>query len=111
MFNTEHNHEVFIKSTKFATAYKGFFQEIMEQIEFYVIYGHCDATMIKNLLQSKYSDRIFLTQDLRNAIQKIKQENGLNLGDATSLLMKLLDLQVNDPVWVVKLLIDDISNR
>ena len=33
------------------------------------------------------------------------------MGDAASLLMKLLELQSNDPGWFVKPLIDDTSNR
>ena len=110
-FNNEHNHEISIETVKFATAYKNFPDEIMEQIEFYVIHGRCDAGTIRNLLQPKYSDCVFLTQDLGNAIQKIKREKGLNLGDAASLLMKLLELQANNPAWFVKPLIDDTSNR
>ena len=54
---------------------------------------------------------MFLTQDVGNAIQKIKREKELNLGDATALLNKLLDLQTNDPAWFVKPLIDDTSNQ
>ena len=83
----------------------------MDQIEFYVVYRRCDAGTIRNFLQPKYSDRMFLTQDLGNAIQKIKREKELNLGDAAALLNKLLELQTNDPAWFVKPLIDDTSNR
>jgi hypothetical protein len=110
-FNNEHNHEISTDTVNFATAYKCFSEEIMEQIEFYVMYGRCDAGTIRNLLQPKYPDRVFFTQDLGNAIQRIKREKGLNLGDAASLLIKLLELQANDPAWFVKPLIDDMSNR
>ncbi|CAB4446613.1 unnamed protein product [Rhizophagus irregularis] len=59
--------------------------------------SRCDAGTIRNLLQPKYPDHVFLTQDLGNAIQKIKQEKGLNnLGDAASLLMRLLELQADE---------------
>ncbi|RHZ75072.1 hypothetical protein Glove_217g134 [Diversispora epigaea] len=78
-FINEHNHELFNETIVFAIAYKRFSQEIMEQIEFYVTHGHCDATMIRNLLKPKYPDRVFLPGDLGNAIQKIKREKGLNL--------------------------------
>ncbi|CAB4485278.1 unnamed protein product [Rhizophagus irregularis] len=112
LFNNEHNHEILTDTIKFSTCYKNFTEEIMEQIEFYVVHGQCDAGTIRNLLQPKYPDRVFLTQDLGNAIQKIKQEKGLNnLGDAASLLMRLLELQVDDPAWFVKPLIDDTNNR
>lgn len=111
LFNNEHNHEISAETIKFATAYKNFSEEITEQIEFYVVHGHCDATTIRNLLQPKYPDRVFLTRDLGNAIQKIKREKGLNMGDAASLLTKLLGFQANDPAWFVKPLLDDTSNR
>ncbi|RHZ82368.1 hypothetical protein Glove_109g371 [Diversispora epigaea] len=110
-FINDHNHSLSSETMVFSIAYKGFSHEIMEQIEFYVVHGHCDATMIRNLLQPKYPDRIFLSSDLSNAIQKIKRENRLNLGDAVSLLMKLLEYQKNNPEWFVKPLIDDTSNR
>jgi hypothetical protein len=107
LFNNEHNHEISVETVKFATAYRNFSEEIMKLIEFYVVYGRCDATTIRNLLQPKYSDRVFLTQDLGNAIQRVKRENGLSLGDAASLLTKLLEFQANDPSWFVKPLLDD----
>jgi hypothetical protein len=107
LFNKEHNHEISTETVKFAAAYRNFPEEIMNLIEFYVVYGRCDATTIRNLLQPKYPDRVFLTQDLGNAIQRIKRENGLNLGDAASLLTKLLELQSNDPAWFIKPLLDD----
>ena len=90
-FNNKHNHEISAETVKFAIAYKNFPEKIAEQIEFYVVYGQYDATTIRNLLQPKYPDRIFLTQDLGNAIQRVKREKGLNMGDATSLLTKLLE--------------------
>ncbi|CAG8820907.1 14453_t:CDS:2, partial [Gigaspora margarita] len=90
-FNNKHNHEISAKTLKFAVAYKPFSQEIINQIEFYVVYG--------NLLQPEYPDHIFLTQDLGNAIQKIKYEKELNLSDAASLLAKLFEFQSNDPAW------------
>ena len=110
-FNNKHNHEISTETVNFATTYKCFSEEIMEQIEYYVVHSRCDAGTIRNLLQPKYPDRVFLTQDLENAIQKIKREKGLNLGDATSLLTKLLELQANDPAWFVRPLIDNTSNR
>ena len=78
LFNAEHNHKISSETIKFATAYKNFPQEIMEQIEFYVVYGQCDATIIRNLLQPKYPDCVFLTQDLGNAIQRVKRERGIS---------------------------------
>lgn len=111
LFNNEHNHEISKETIQFATSYRSFSEEITEQIKFYVMYGRCDATTIRNLLQPKYPDRVFLTQDLGNAIQKIKRENGLKTGDTSSLLTKLLELQASNPAWFVKPLLDETSNR
>ncbi len=72
LFNEKHNHEIFIETLKFTIAYKNFLKEIIEQIEFYIIYGQYNAITIRNLLQLKYPNCIFLTQDLRNTIQRIK---------------------------------------
>ncbi|RHZ78169.1 hypothetical protein Glove_167g114 [Diversispora epigaea] len=110
-FNNEYNHNLYSETIKFTPMYKCFSQEIMEQIEFYVVHGHCDATMTRNLLQPKYPDRIFLCSDLTNAIQKIKWEKGLNQGDAAILLTKLLEYQKKDSEWFVKPLIDDTKQR
>ncbi|CAB5380185.1 unnamed protein product [Rhizophagus irregularis] len=103
-FHSEHNHEISTETLQFAPTYRTFPEEIMYQIEFYVIHSRCDA-------QPKYPDRVFLTQDLGNAIQKIKRKNGISLGNAASLLLKLLDLQANNPAWFVKPLLDDTSNH
>ena len=110
-FHPDHNHEISTKTLQFAPAYRAFTQDIMEQIEYYVVHGRCDASTIRNLLQPKYPDRTFLTQDLGNAIQRIKRERGISLGDVASLLLKLLDLQSNDRRWFVKPLLDETSNR
>ncbi|CAG8720352.1 22541_t:CDS:2, partial [Dentiscutata erythropus] len=55
-----------------------------------------DTTMIKNLLQPKYLKHVFFTQNLGNAIQKIKREKEIKLSNTASLLTKLLELKFND---------------
>ncbi|EXX57044.1 hypothetical protein RirG_210580 [Rhizophagus irregularis DAOM 197198w] len=110
-FHSEHNHKISTETLQFAPTYRTFPEEIMDQIEFYVIHDRCDASIVRNLLQPKYPDHVFLIQDLGNAIQKIKWENGISLDDAAFLLLKLFDLQANNPAWFVKLLLDDTSNR
>jgi len=56
-----------------------------------VVYGHCDAHTIRNLLQPLFPNQLFLTQDLSNAIQKIKREKKVNGSDASHLLKFLLN--------------------
>src|SRR5262249_49088381 len=76
LFDNQHNHEISAETVKFATAYKSFPQEIMEQIEFYVVYRRCDAGTIQNLLQPKYPDHVFLTQDLGIPSKKSSEIKG-----------------------------------
>jgi len=91
-FKNIHCHDLSIETLKFAPVYRSFSSDIMEEIEFYLINGRCDASTIRNLLQPKYPKWVFLTQDLGNAIQKIKWDHHLQLGDASSLLTKLFQL-------------------
>lgn len=70
----QHNHPINADNKKFATAFRHFDDSVMAEIEHAVIYGHCDAHTIRNLLQPLFPDQLFLTQDLSNAIQKIKRE-------------------------------------
>lgn len=83
----------------------------MNEIEHAVVYGHCDAHTIRNLLQPKFPDQLFLTQDISNAIQKIKREKRVMGSDASHLLTFLLNQQKDEPTMVVQPLINIDSNR
>ena len=110
LFKNIYCYNIFIETFKFASIYRSF-TSVMEEIEFYVVNSYCDVSTIRNLLQSKYQKWVFLTQDLGNAIQKIKRDHNLQSGDASSLLAKLLQLQSENSSWFVKPWIDDTSNR
>ncbi|CAG8768283.1 14731_t:CDS:1, partial [Funneliformis caledonium] len=77
LFKNTHYHDIFIETLKFTPIYRSFTSEIIEEIEFYVVNSHCNASTIQNLLQPKYPEWVFLTQDLDNAIQKIKRDHNL----------------------------------
>ena len=111
LINLEHNHEILADNIKFATTFRRFSQPIMNEIEHAVIHGHCDAHTIRNLLQPLYPDQLFLTQDLSNAIQKIKRENKIVGTDASHLLKFLLNQQKEEPTMFVQPLINVDSNR
>ncbi|CAB4494865.1 unnamed protein product [Rhizophagus irregularis] len=83
----------------------------MSQIEHAVVHGHCDAHTIRNLLQPLFPNQLFLTQDLSNAIQKIKREKKVARSDASQLLKFLLKQQKDEPTMVVQPLINVDSNR
>ncbi|CAG8449815.1 23331_t:CDS:2 [Gigaspora rosea] len=102
--NLEHN-------VKFAAAFRKFDQDIMSKIEHAVIYGHCNAHTIRNLLQPSYPDQLFLTQDLSNAIQKIKCKHKITGSDASQLLKYLLKKQKNEPMMFIQHLINMDSDK
>jgi hypothetical protein len=107
----EHNHEINADNRIFATAFRQFDENVMAEIEHAVVYGHCDAHTIRNLLQPLFPDQLFLTQDLSNAIQKIKREKKINGSDASHLLKFLLNQQKEEPTMFVQPLINADSNR
>jgi hypothetical protein len=107
----DHNHELLADNTRFATTFRKFDASIMKEIEHAVIYGHCDAHTIRNLLQPLFPDQLFLTQDLSNAIQKIKHEHQIQGTDASHLLKFLLKKQQEDPTMFVQPLINVDSDR
>ncbi|RIA82356.1 hypothetical protein C1645_835478, partial [Glomus cerebriforme] len=102
----EHNHTINADNTRFATSFRKFDNNIMAKIEHAVVYGHCDAHTIRNLLQPLFPDQLFLTQDLSNAIQKIKREKKVTGSDASQLLKFLLKKQKDEPTMVVQPLIN-----
>jgi hypothetical protein len=63
------------------------------------------------LLQPLFPDQLFLTQDLSNAIQKIKCEKKINGSDASHLLKFLLNQQKEEPTMFIQPLINADSNR
>ena len=101
----EHNHEIYADNAKFAVSFRRFNQPIMNEIEHAVIHGRCDAYTIRNLLQPLFPDQMFLTQDLSNAIQKIKRDNKIAGTDASHLLKFLLEQQKEEPMMFVQPLI------
>ncbi|CAB4424007.1 unnamed protein product [Rhizophagus irregularis] len=107
----EHNHTINADNTRFATSFRKFDNEIMSQIEHAVVHEHCDAHTIRNLLQPLFPNQLFLTQDLSNAIQKIKREKKVAGSDASQLLKFLLKQQKDEPTMVVQPLINVDSNR
>ncbi|CAB5381798.1 unnamed protein product [Rhizophagus irregularis] len=83
----------------------------MSEIEHAVVYGHCDAHTIRNLLQLNFPNQLFLTQDLSNAIQKIKCKRKIVGSDASHLLNFLLNQQKEDPTMFIQLLINPDSDK
>ncbi|CAG8781147.1 10040_t:CDS:2, partial [Racocetra fulgida] len=95
-----HNHDLNVDNTKCNVA-----------IERAVIYGHCDAHTIRNLLQPLFPDQLFLTQDLSNAIQKIKHKYKITGLDASQLLKYLFEKQKKEPIMFIQPFINKDSDR
>ncbi|CAG8766395.1 15687_t:CDS:2, partial [Racocetra fulgida] len=102
----EHNHMINTDNKRFATAFRHFDKDVIAEIEHAVVYSHCDAHTIRNLLQPLFPDQLFLIQDLSNAIQKIKHDKKINRSDASQLLKFLLNQQKEKPTMFVQLLIN-----
>jgi hypothetical protein len=106
----EHNHTIIADNKRFAAPLRKFDNDIINEIEHAVVYGHCNAHTIRNLLQPKFPDQLLLTQDILNAIQKIKREKRVIGSDASHLLTFLLNQQKDEPTMVVQPLINVDSN-
>ena len=107
----DHNHELLADNARFATTFRRFDDSVMKEIEHAVVYGRCDAYTIRNLLQPLFPEQLFLTQDLSNAIQKIKRKHQITGSDASHLLKFLLKKQKEDPAMFVQPLINADSDR
>ncbi|GBC35237.2 hypothetical protein GLOIN_2v1775064 [Rhizophagus irregularis DAOM 181602=DAOM 197198] len=108
---SEHNHELLADNIRFAAKFQRFDQSVMKEIECAVIYERYDAYTIRNLLQPLFPNQIFFTQDISNAIQKIKREKQISGSDASVLLKFLLKQQKEEPMMFVQPLINvDIDN-
>ncbi|GES93824.1 protein FAR1-related sequence 5-like [Rhizophagus clarus] len=107
----EHNHKILADNARFVTTFRKFNQSILNEIERAVVYRRCDAYTIRNLLQPLYPNQLFLTQDLSNAIQKIKHEKQITGSDTSQLLKFLLEQQKEEPMMFVQPLINVDSNR
>ncbi|GES92552.1 hypothetical protein RCL_jg28881.t1 [Rhizophagus clarus] len=81
------------------------------KFEHAVVYDRCNAYTIQNLLQLLFPHQLFLTQDLSNAIQKIKCKHQIVGSDASSLLKFLLKKQKEDLTMFVQPLIDANSDQ
>uniref|UniRef100_U9TW62 Uncharacterized protein n=1 Tax=Rhizophagus irregularis (strain DAOM 181602 / DAOM 197198 / MUCL 43194) TaxID=747089 RepID=U9TW62_RHIID len=108
---SEHNHELLADNIRFAAKFQRFDQSVMKEIECAVIYERYDAYTIRNLLQPLFPNQIFFTQDISNAIQKIKREKQISGSDASVLLKFLLKQQKEEPMMFVQPLINVDSNR
>ncbi|CAG8664009.1 4066_t:CDS:2, partial [Funneliformis mosseae] len=62
-----HNHEISLETITFATAYRSFTSQIIKDIEFYVIHGRSDASIVQNLLQPKYPGRVFWVMQFKKS--------------------------------------------
>ncbi|CAG8715801.1 13043_t:CDS:2, partial [Racocetra fulgida] len=105
-----HNHDIIMDNARFAMAFQKFDESVMSEIERAVVYKHCDAYTIRNLLQPLFPSQLFLTQNLSNMIQKIKREQRVAGSDASNLLKFLLEQQKENPVMFVQPLINSDSN-
>ncbi|CAB4423407.1 unnamed protein product [Rhizophagus irregularis] len=108
-FINQHNHSLILKTQEFATKYRSFSEEVINEISLMTKHGNLTLTAQRNLLKARFPDIHFQDQDLANVIQKYKNMDKIN-NDASALLTMLMQKKAEDLRWVVDFELDN-DNR
>ncbi|CAB4425742.1 unnamed protein product [Rhizophagus irregularis] len=108
-FINQHNHSLIPKTQEFATKYRSFSEEVINEISLMTKHGNLTLTAQRNLLKARFPDIHFQDQDLANVIQKYKNMDKIN-NDASALLTMLMQKKAEDLRWVVDFELDN-DNR
>jgi ribosomal protein S17 len=102
-FINRHNHDCNNNVAQYAPKYRKLPSNILDDIRFFTLDGHMGAGMQYRLLSSKYPDIYIHKRDLYNTIYRFKATtNHQRHGDGQSILNKLLELQHEEPGWIIK---------
>ena len=104
-FINQHNHKLVPKSQEFATKYRSFTNEVLNEILLMTKHGNLTLTAQRNLLKAHFPDLHFQNQDLANTIQKYKNTDKIN-NDASALLTVLMQKKIEDLRWIVEFELD-----
>ncbi|GBB93919.1 hypothetical protein RclHR1_22530004 [Rhizophagus clarus] len=104
-FVNKHNHVLVPKTQKFATKYRAFTNEALNEISLMTKHGNLTLTVQRNLLKAQFSDLHFQDQNLANVIQKHKKADRIN-NDASALLTKLMQKKAEELRWIVNFELD-----
>src|SRR2546423_5262374 len=107
-----HNHDCTSTVSYYAPKYRHLSPDILEDIKFFTLDGHMGARIQYRLLTAKYPDIYIYKRDLYNAIYRFKATSpNQRQGDGQSILNKLLELQQDEPGWIIKTRLEGPDNR
>ena len=90
-FVNDHNHPLTPMIREIAPRFRKLTNEMLADIEKYVIQGRMDSGSIYPLLKHDYPDHPIHKRDLYNAVYRFRQQNSPGDADASQMLQLLLD--------------------
>ncbi|CAB4382978.1 unnamed protein product [Rhizophagus irregularis] len=102
-FNDVHNHPLTSMIQEIASRFRKLTQEMLANVEKYVVQGRMDSMSIYPLLKHDYPNQPIYMKDLYNAICQFCKKNNLGDGDASQMLQLLMDWKDSKPLWIIKL--------
>ncbi|CAG8787153.1 20129_t:CDS:2 [Gigaspora margarita] len=110
-FVDEHNHALNdCKLLQLSPSLRKIPTHIRDKIRFYVQEYHLEITVLKRILQNKFSDQEIYDKDLYNMISRFKADVQIK-NDALTLYKSLVKLQQKNLDWYFKVDFKDIDNR
>jgi len=90
-FNNVHNHPLISMIQEIAPRFQKLTQEMLTDIEKYVIQGRMDSMSIYPILKHDYPNQPIYKRDLYNAVYQFRQKHNSGDGDASQMLQLLMD--------------------
>ncbi|RIB12638.1 hypothetical protein C2G38_2200093 [Gigaspora rosea] len=110
-FVDQHNHICNDRVAQYTPKYRCFSPEVLDDIRFFTVDGQMGAKIQYRLLAAKYKDIYIHKKDLYNAIYRFKATSAhQRQGDGQSILNKLLELQYEEPGWIIKTRLEGPDN-
>jgi hypothetical protein len=110
-FNDVHNHPLTSMIQEIAPRFRKLTQEMLADVEKYVVQGRMDSMSIYPLLKHDYPNQPIYMKDLYNAVYQFRKKNNPGDGDASQMLQLLMDWKDSEPLWIIKTRLDPISRR
>ncbi|PKC54855.1 hypothetical protein RhiirA1_542736 [Rhizophagus irregularis] len=110
-FNDVHNHPLTSMIQEIAPRFWKLTQEMLADVEKYVVQRRMDSMSIYPLLKHDYPNQPIYMKDLYNAVYQFRKKNNPGDGDASQMLQLLMDWKDSEPLWIIKTRLDPISRR
>jgi len=96
-------------TSKFGLTHRTLTEPMLADIEFWTTKGNLNMRTQRQLLEAKYENVFFLSQDLSNAIQKVKTEQKVD-HEAATLVNHLIERKAKDIRWTINWCVDPATN-